>query len=109
MGIDRGVPELGRDQLLEILGEHVLEHLGLGVNPIPGHPQRIGQKALDQPVMADHLQRQAPAIGGEAHAPVGDMGREAQLVELLEHRRDGARRDAQSLGQGVGRHRLVAA
>ena len=104
--VDRGVSELGRDQLLEILGEHVLEDLGLGVNPIPRHPQRIGQEALDQPVVADHLQRHAPPIGGEAHSPVRGMSREPQLVELLEHRRDRARRDAQALGQSVGGHGL---
>ena len=109
VGVHRGMSELGRDQLLEILGEHVLEDLGLGVHPIPGHPQRIRQEALDQPVMADHLQRHAPPVDSEAHTPVGDMGREAQLVELLEHRRDRPRRDAQALGQGIGRHGLIAA
>ena len=109
MGVDRGVSELGRDQLLEILGEHVLEDLRLGVNAIPGHAQRVGEEALEQAVMADHLEREAPPVGGEAHAAVGHVRDQPELVELLEHRRDRAGRDPQALGERVRRHRLVAA
>ena len=109
VGVDRRVPELGGDQLLEVLGEHVLEHLRLGVDAIPGHPQRLGEEALEQAVVADHLEREAPPVGGQAHAAVGHVRDQPQLVELLEHRRDRAGRDAQALGQRVGRDRLVAA
>ena len=59
VGVDRRVPELGRDQLLEVLREHVLEDLRLGVNAIPGHSQRVGEEALEQPVVADHLEGDA--------------------------------------------------
>ncbi len=63
VGIDRGVPELCGDQLLEILREHVLEHLGLGVHAIPRHAERVGEEALEQAVVADHLERDAPPVG----------------------------------------------
>ena len=90
MGIDLGVAELARDQLLEVLGENVLEDLGLGVNAIPGHAQRIGQKALEQAMVTDHLEREPTALAGQSHAPVGHVRDQAELVELLEHRRYGA-------------------
>ncbi len=35
MRIDGGLAELGRDQLLQLLGDVVLQHLGLGVHPVP--------------------------------------------------------------------------
>ena len=69
--IERGVAELGRDQLLELLGEGVLEHLGLGVDPVPRHVERLGEVELEQPVVADHLEREALAGLGELDAVVG--------------------------------------
>ena len=53
----RRVAELRRDQLLELLGEDVLEHLGLGVDAVPRHPEVLGQVELQQPVVAQHLER----------------------------------------------------
>jgi hypothetical protein len=37
--IASGIPQLGRDQLLQLLGQDVLEHLGLVVHPVPRHAQ----------------------------------------------------------------------
>ena len=109
MRIDGGVSELGRDQLLEVLGEDVLEHLGLVVDAVPGHPESVREEALDQAVMADDLECDAPSVLGEAHAAVGDMGDHPELAEPLEHGRDRARRDPQALGQGVGGDGLLTA
>src|SRR5919204_4428906 len=53
--IPRRLPELGRDQLLELLRDVVLQHLGLLVDPVPGHAKHLGQEELDQPVVADRL------------------------------------------------------
>jgi hypothetical protein len=50
--VDGGVAKASRDQSLEVLGEHVLEDLGLGVHAIPGHPELLGQKQLDQSMVA---------------------------------------------------------
>ena len=52
-----GSPRRAAISSLELLGEHVLEHLGLGVHAIPGHPELLGQEQLDQPVVAQHLER----------------------------------------------------
>ena len=43
VGVVRRVAELGRDPLLEVLGQHVLEHLGLLVDPVPRHAEVLGQ------------------------------------------------------------------
>ena len=53
------VAELRRDQLLELLGEHVLQHLGLVVHPVPRDPERLGEIQLQQTVVAKHLERHA--------------------------------------------------
>ena len=49
----------------------MLEHLGLVVDPVPGHPQRVGEVGLEQPVVADHLERDALARRGQLDAVVG--------------------------------------
>ena len=38
----------------------MLEHLGLGVHAIPRHPELLGQEQLEQAVVAQHLERDAP-------------------------------------------------
>ena len=88
----RGVAELGRDQLLELLGEHVLEHLGLLVDAIPRHAQALDQVELEQPVVADHLERHAPAGVGEQHAVVAAVRDQAELAQALDHPRRRGRR-----------------
>ena len=62
MRIDGRVAQARRDQLLELLGEHVLEHLGLGVHAIPGHSELLGEEQLEQPVVAQHLERDPAAL-----------------------------------------------
>jgi hypothetical protein len=44
-------------RLLELLGEDVLEHLGLGVDAVPRHVERLGEVELEQAVVADDLER----------------------------------------------------
>ena len=65
MRVDRRVAQSRGDQLLELLGEHVLEHLGLGMHAIPGHPELLSEEQLEQAVMAQHLQRDAPTLVGQ--------------------------------------------
>ena len=64
-----GVAELRRDQLLQLLREHVLEHLGLVVDAVPRHAERLGQVQLQQPVVAQHLERDPPAARRSASRP----------------------------------------
>ena len=109
MRVHRGMSELGRDQAsFQILREHVLENLRLGVNAVPGHAQGVGQEALEQAVMADHLQGQLAPICGKANPSIGRVRDQPQLAELLQHRRHRSGRDAEPFREGVGRDRLVA-
>ncbi len=89
------------DQLLELLGDHVLEHLGLGVHPIPRHFERLGEEQLEQAVVADHLERDPAPVLGQAHAAIGVVLDQPELAEALEHRRDGPGREAEALGERV--------
>ena len=57
MRIVRRVAELVRDPLLELLARSVLEHLGLFVHAVPRHAERLRQVELEQPVVAQHLER----------------------------------------------------
>ena len=105
----RGVAELGRDQLLELVGEDVLEHLGLLVDAIPRHAEALDQVQLEQPVMADDLERHAQAGVGEQHPVIAAMRDQAQLAQALDHPRCRRRGDAEPLGQRGRAHRLVVA
>jgi hypothetical protein len=58
--------ELHGYALLELLREHVLEHLGLDVDAIPRHAELVSEIELQQAVMADHLQGKALAGGVRA-------------------------------------------
>ena len=79
--VDRRVAELGRDQRLELLGEDVLEDLGLGVHAIPGHVERLGEVELEQAVVADDLERDPLAVGGQLDALVGHVVDQAELAQ----------------------------
>ena len=101
MRVDRRMAELGRDERLELLGEDVLEDLGLGVDAIPGHVERLGEVELEQAVVADDLERHALAVGGQLDALVGHVVDQAELAQALAHPRRRRRGDAQALGERV--------
>ena len=65
----------------------MLEHLGLGVHAIPGHPELLGEKQLEQAVMAQHLQRHTPALVGQPHTVIGLMLDDPDLGQLAHHPR----------------------
>ena len=109
VGVAGRVAELRRDQLLELLGEHVLEHLGLGMDPIPRDAETLHEVELEQPVMAHHLERHAPAVIGERHAPIRLMLDQSELPQPLDHPRRRRRRHAEPGGDGVRRHGLAPA
>ena len=97
--------ELGGDARLEVLGDHMLERLGLLVDAVPRHAEVLGEVGLQQPVVAQHLERDPASGFGEHHAAVGDVLDQPPLVEPLEHRRDRGRRDPEPLREVVGPHR----
>ena len=79
--IVRRVAELRRDQLLELLGEHVLEHLRLRVHPVPWDAEALDEVQLEQAMVAHHLERDPAAVLGQRHAAVRRMVDEAELAE----------------------------
>jgi hypothetical protein len=107
----RRIAELDGDQLLELLGEDVLEHLRLVVDAIPRHAEVLRQVELEQPVVADHLERDARALRRELDALVGLVRDEVELAELADHARRRGGGDAHALGDrgrgdGAGAERL---
>ena len=97
----RRIAELGGDQLLELLGEHVLQHLRLRVHTIPRDAEALDQVQLEQPMVAHHLERDASPVVGQRHAAVGRVVDETELAEPFDHARRGRRRDAEPLGDRV--------
>jgi hypothetical protein len=52
-------------------------------------------------MVAEDLERDPPPLVGEAHPAIADVGDVAERGELLHHRRDGRRADAQPFRQAV--------
>ena len=63
--VELGVAELGGDPLGELVGEHVLEQLGLLVDEVPGDVEHLDEEQLEQAVVAQRPQRDAAALLGE--------------------------------------------
>ena len=51
------VAERAVDPRLELLRDRVLEPVGLVVDVVDVHAERLGEVELEQPVVADHLER----------------------------------------------------
>ena len=71
----------------------MLEHLRFGVHLVPGHAEVLDEEQLDEAVVADDLERHAPAALGEADAAVALVLDEPECRELAEHPRDGGGAD----------------
>jgi hypothetical protein len=106
--VDGRVAEPGGDQLLELLRQRVLEHLGLGVHLVPGHPEALNQEQLDEPVMPDHLEGDTPAPLGEADSAVALVLDEAERRKLPQHPGDRSGADLEQRGEVGGRGCAVA-
>ena len=81
-----GIAERAVDPRLELVGEDVLEPVGLGMDGLDRDPQRLGQVELEQPVMADDLERNPLAGRSQVDAAVRDVLGEPERGELLDHR-----------------------
>ncbi len=108
MRVDRRVTEPRGDQLLELLGEDVLEHLRLGVHAIPGHPELLSEEQLEQAVMAQHLQSNTPALVGQPHTVIGLMLDDPDLCQLAHHPRHRRRGHPEPGREIVRRYRRAA-
>ncbi len=85
--IVRRVSELLVDLRLELLGQRVLEQLRLGVHLVEGETEPVDEVALEQAVMAKHLERPEAALVGQRDAAIGQPLDEPELVQALGHRR----------------------
>jgi len=66
---------------------------------VEGYPQRLRQVLLEQPVMADDLDRRLLAGAGQDDAVVALVPDQPERGELLQHRRSRRRRDPDPLGE----------
>ncbi len=104
MGVVGRETERPVDPRLELLGDHVLEAVGLVVDVLDIEPERLREVELDQAVMADHLERHELAVRREPRAAVGLVLDQPERCELLHHRGCGGGRDPLILRDGADRH-----
>jgi len=84
----------------------VLEPLGLGVDPVPGHIELRGQEELEQAVVAHYLQGRRHAPRREFDPMVGHVphvGPAVVLSQALDHRRGRRRLHAHARGERLRR------
>ncbi len=104
MGIVRRMAEHLGDPFLETLRDRVLEPLGLVVHLVPAVPQRLLEVGLEQPVMADHLERDPASGVGEPPSPVPSVLHQPEPGEPLHHARDRGRLHTESGREVAGPH-----
>jgi hypothetical protein len=102
--IVRRLAELRGDSFLEPLGDVVLEALGLGVHLLPRDAEMLDEEELEQPVMAQHLERGGGAARRQNDAVVRLVLDQPEAVELLDHPRHRRRGDVQPVGERLRRH-----
>ena len=88
MGVVGRVSEERVDAVLEGLADHVLKPLRLVVDLLPGVPERLRQVGLEEPVVAQDLERQRAAGWGEGGAAVLGVAHQAEPCEFAEHAGD---------------------
>ena len=84
-----------------------VEPVGFVVDVVDPDSERLRQVELEQPVVADHLERHALAGVREGDAAVGRVLGEAERGELLHHRARGGGGDVLAPCQGRGRDPLA--
>ena len=108
MRVVRRVAELRGDARLEVLGDDVLERLGLLVHAVPRHAEVLGEVELEQPVVAQDLERDALALGGQrARRGTGTWSTSPSSASFLTMLDADAGVTPQPRGEVVRRHRLA--
>jgi hypothetical protein len=106
--IVRRKAERAVDARLELLGDHMLESVCLVVHIVDVDAERLRQIELEQPVVADHLDRDPLARLREARPAVRLVIEQAERPELLQHRGSGGRRHALVARDRCDRHPAAA-
>ena len=104
-----GEAERSVDARLDLLGEVVLEAIRLGVHLVPAEPERLHQVELEQPVVADDLERDPLARRRQRGAVVALVLDQPERREPLEHAGRGRRADAELVRDRRRGRRAVAA
>ena len=89
MRVVRREAERAIDPRLELFGDHVLEPVGLVVHGVEVQAERLREIELEQPVMADHFERDPLARLGELRAAIRLVLEQFKRGQLLHHRRGG--------------------
>jgi hypothetical protein len=87
MRIVRREAERAVDPRLELLGDHMLEPVGLVVDVVDVETKGLCEVELEQAMVADHLDCDALAGARQSCAPVRLVLEQAERRELLHHRR----------------------
>ena len=101
------VAERAVDPRFELLGQRMLEPVGLGVHLVEAEPERLGEVELEEPVVADHLERDALAGRRQLDSVVRRVLGEPERGEAFHHRGHRRRADAHALRDGRRRRALA--
>ena len=85
MWVQRGVTQDLIDLFFELLRNHMLQRLRLGVHFVPTVAEYFRKVELDKPMMPDNLQGNFVAWCGEDNALIGCVIHELEVGELLKH------------------------
>ena len=104
MRVGRRVAEERVEAVEDIVGDGVLKLLRLGMHGGPVHLEDVDEKGFHEAVLAEDVERDAPAGVGQAHAVAGLVLDEALGGEGLYHRGDGAGHDGERGRERAHRH-----
>ena len=108
VGIGLRVAEQGVEAIEDFVGNGVFELLGLGVDGGPVHLEDVDEEAFDEAVLAEDVESDAAAFGGEADALARAVFNVAGVGEGLDHGGHGAGHNGQRLGERTHRHEFSA-
>src|SRR5690625_3506248 len=108
MRVELRVAQRIGDAVLELLTDVVLQFLRLVMHLEPAVTERFLQVRLDEPVMADRLQRDLTARSGQARTGVRLVVNESQAAQFAQHAGDAGGTDPECLRQLLGLHPLPA-
>src|SRR5215471_548577 len=99
-----GVPESLVDAGFQLLRDHVLETIRLGMDSIHVDAERLGEVELEQTVMTRYLDGDTLPVLGERDAAIGGVLHEPECRKLLHHRARRRRRHAKAARERSRRH-----
>ena len=101
-----GITQLGRNTILKLFGDEMLQSFRLFMDFVPGIIENVMQKAFEQPVVANHFQSAFSAGSRKAYPVLLFIthGGGALPRQLLEHSRYGSRAYSEPFRKRIARH-----